>query len=182
MNRHALRQQLRTQRRQLSADQRELAAGQLAKQFQAKNLFADVKHLAVYCAQDGEIDPSEIVRTAREKNILCYLPILEDKKLIFAAYHKDDPCTLNRYGISEPVQKENVITPEQLDAVLVPLVAFDQKGNRLGMGQGYYDRTFAFMNDAIKPKLIGLAYAFQEVEKIIAEEWDVPLHIVVTDR
>jgi 5-formyltetrahydrofolate cyclo-ligase len=69
--------------------------------------------------------------------------------------------------------------------VLLPLVAFDPQGGRLGMGGGYYDRTFAFLNGqkgGQKPKLIGLAHHFQQIPKLPIESWDVPLNAIVTDE
>jgi 5-formyltetrahydrofolate cyclo-ligase len=76
------------------------------------------------------------------------------------------------------------IQPLALDLVLTPLVGFDHKGNRLGMGGGYYDRSFAFLlrrQNWKKPRLVGLAYDFQQLDKLPAKNWDVPLTAVATD-
>jgi 5-formyltetrahydrofolate cyclo-ligase len=66
----------------------------------------------------------------------------------------------------------------------MPLVGFDRLGNRMGMGGGYYDRTLAFMSEhhSGKPKLVGLAHSSQEVELISQQSWDIPLHVIATDR
>jgi 5-formyltetrahydrofolate cyclo-ligase len=70
-----------------------------------------------------------------------------------------------------------------MSLVCLPLVAFDARGNRLGMGGGFYDRTLAFMrNKGQKPSLAGCAYAFQEVPLLPAESWDIPLTLIVTDH
>tara|TARA_B100000676_G_scaffold253991_1_gene260054 strand:+ start:160 stop:384 length:225 start_codon:yes stop_codon:yes gene_type:complete len=65
----------------------------------------------------------------------------------------------------------------------LPLVAFDERGNRLGMGGGFYDRTLAFSRrPGHKPALIGCAYAFQEIRMLPAESWDIPLQYIATDQ
>jgi 5-formyltetrahydrofolate cyclo-ligase len=71
----------------------------------------------------------------------------------------------------------------KLDVVLLPLVAFDRRGNRLGMGGGFYDRTFAprGRGRVSAPRLIGLAHGFQQVAELVDQPWDVPLRGVLTD-
>jgi len=89
----------------------------------------------------------------------------------------------NRFNITEPIDQSATVTAEQLDAVLVPLLGFDQMGNRLGMGGGFYDRSFEFrIKSATKtPVLIGVAYDFQQLDNLPAEPWDVPLDIIITE-
>jgi len=73
--------------------------------------------------------------------------------------------------------------PDQLDVVLVPLVAFDLTCNRIGMGGGFYDRSFEFRkNTPAPPTLVGVAHAFQQVKDVLAQPWDVPLDFVATDN
>lgn len=91
----------------------------------------------------------------------------------------------NRFGIPEPLGK--AVAPQRLDAVCVPLVGFDGRGRRLGMGGGFYDRTFAVnarkkRGNARGPRLIGLAHACQQVGRLPHEDWDVRLTGVVTER
>jgi 5-formyltetrahydrofolate cyclo-ligase len=93
----------------------------------------------------------------------------------------------NAYGIAEPVASATVrISPRDLDAVLMPVVGFDRHGNRLGMGAGYYDRALRHLRDGSRrwrrPRLVGLAFACQEVERIVPSTWDIPLDVVVTER
>jgi len=89
----------------------------------------------------------------------------------------------NQYGIAEPKRNpRDAIAPWKLDIVITPLVAFDRDGNRLGMGKGYYDRTFSTKQHGWrKPKLVGLAFSLQEAT-FIHHAWDVPLDMVVTER
>jgi 5-formyltetrahydrofolate cyclo-ligase len=92
----------------------------------------------------------------------------------------------NRFKIPEPrFEKNRLIAPELLDLVITPLLAFDGKGHRIGMGAGFYDRTFSFLNRSprpSKPLLCGLAYAFQQVADTEPEGWDVSLDYVVTEE
>jgi 5-formyltetrahydrofolate cyclo-ligase len=89
----------------------------------------------------------------------------------------------NRYGILEPKLNCSQICPlPELDYVLMPLVAFDKFGNRLGMGGGFYDRTLARLYEQHwqQPQLIGLAHACQQVDELPIESWDVPLKTIIT--
>jgi 5-formyltetrahydrofolate cyclo-ligase len=90
----------------------------------------------------------------------------------------------NRFGIPEPVCGQ-AMASRWLDLVFVPLVAFDATGTRLGLGAGFYDRALAWRHLRRSwrgPRLIGLAYSFQQVPAIAQQPHDVHLDAVVTDR
>jgi 5-formyltetrahydrofolate cyclo-ligase len=88
-----------------------------------------------------------------------------------------------RFGIRSPAPPASALPFAELDVVLVPLVAFDRHGTRIGMGGGYYDRGFAFRIAAPPPPfLVGLAYHWQLHEPLDRRQWDVPLDAVITDR
>ena len=91
--------------------------------------------------------------------------------------------TLNRFGIWQPLSGRSLDVCE-LDVVVTPLVAFDQNGNRIGMGGGYFDRTFAFLrhrDNWLRPKLIGVAFECQQVEEISPNPWDIRLFRIFTE-
>lgn len=146
------------------------------------------KHIAIYLPNDGEIDPHPYMAMAHRKGVKFYLPVLHPVhagKLVFSPYYDGVELTANRFGIPEPAFSKGLRRPAwALDAVLFPLVGFDENGGRLGMGGGFYDRTFAFSRwrPRLSPKLIGLAHDFQKVETLPIKPWDVPLHSVATDR
>ena len=74
---------------------------------------------------------------------------------------------------------------DDIDLVLVPLLGFDRRGNRLGAGAGYYDRSFAFLKEKPRPAqplLVGIGYHFQELPQLTPQPWDVALDFVATDR
>lgn len=185
----ALRRKMRALRRALSPAQRQQAALQLAAQVAALPLFSDAQHLAGYLAVDGELDPEPLLTQARRLGKQVYLPVLTERPetpLLFAPSQPDSLFKPNRFGIPEPqVPFEALVPAQRLDLVLTPLVAFDTRGNRLGMGGGYYDRTFAFRrapNPRLSPHLLGLAYELQKLAELTAQPWDIPLDGIATER
>ena len=187
-SRNTLRRALRAQRNTLSAAQQLRAAQQLATRLATQPLFRVSRRIAVYLPNDGEIDPVPLMTRIWRMNKTCYLPILSrltHDRLWFAPFTPDTPLTQNRFGIFEPLTPaRNRISAQELDLILMPLVAFDTQGNRLGMGGGFYDKSLAFLRTRRvwrKPHLIGLAHDFQRVDKLTASAWDVPLQAVATD-
>lgn len=180
-----LRRQLRARRRALGPGRQHAAARRLARTVAASPLFLQARRLALYLAADGEIDPAPLARLAWARGKQVFLPVLHplwQDRLLFVAWRPGDRLARNRYGIPEPAALAGQVAPWQLDLVLLPLVGFDAAGNRLGMGGGYYDRTFARRLDwPRKPRLCGLAHRCQQVERLPVRPWDVPLERVFTD-
>jgi 5-formyltetrahydrofolate cyclo-ligase len=145
--------------------------------------------IAIYLPVNGEMDPRPLMDYLWSMGKTLYLPILvnfSERRLWFSAYTPGDPLVYNRYGIPEPGRVHvRRIRTVALDLVLLPLVAFDAMGHRLGMGGGYYDHCFAFINRRShwrKPRLMGLAYEFQRLPLIEPEPWDVPLDAIATEQ
>jgi 5-formyltetrahydrofolate cyclo-ligase len=110
--------------------------------------------------------------------------VLEGMEMHFAALPGGGALTRNFFGILEP-PRDRRADARTLDLVLTPLVAFDSRGGRLGVGRGYYDRCFAFLRHRrswVRPKLVGVGYSFQEIPPIELEPWDVRLWGAVTER
>lgn len=109
-----------------------------------------------------------------------FLPVIvANKQLSFAQWAIDAKLTANRYGIPEPHDQAPRCAVADLDIIILPLVAWDRQGGRLGMGGGYYDRTLAGVRG---PLLVGLSHAQQEVPQVPRDDWDVPLDFVVTEN
>ena len=183
--RRALRREIRRRRRSLSGPERRAAARALSDRLARTHWFLSSRTIAVYLSNDGEIDLSLLVERAWAMGKRTYLPRLFGPRLWFLPFHARSVLACNRFSIPEPVEPpRRRIRPLFLDLVLFPLVAFDGRGNRLGMGAGYYDRTF----EAVRrrawpgPKRIGVAYEIQRVDSLSAADWDVPLDAIVTDR
>lgn len=183
-----LRSLLRDKRQSLTLQQQQEAAERLAVNLLGHPDLRRARHVAVYLPNDSEIDPSVYVSLARLRGIQFYLPVLHPVhagRLVFSPFTDQTPLAPNRFGIPEPAFSHGLKRPPwALDSVLLPLVGFDEAGNRLGMGGGFYDRTFAFTRHRprLAPKLIGLAHECQKVMRLPTENWDVPLHGIVTDQ
>lgn len=181
-----LRREMRAHRRALRASQQRAAARRLARAVTSSVLFLKARRIAVYMAADGEIDPAGICRKAWQLGKQVYLPVLPshgDSRLSFLRYKERAQLRVNRFGIPEPRLSAGRVQPWQLDLVLMPLVAVDAAGNRLGMGGGFYDRTFNARLQATwprRPRLAGLAHTFQCVPALVANPWDVPVGRVFT--
>jgi 5-formyltetrahydrofolate cyclo-ligase len=184
--RRQLRQHLRRKRRALNPQQQRQASKQLDRIFSSNGLLVGIRSIAFYLANDGEIDPSPLMQRALKHNIECYLPVLApNKALWFVRYHRGDRLYPNGFGIPEPAKWKSARKSWSLDLVLMPLVGFDRHGGRLGMGGGFYDRSFSWMKSRPQmrgPKLIGLAHHCQEVQSLALESWDIPVSFVATDK
>ena len=186
--RKALRRELRGRRRSLDAYRRRQAASRLFRQLKRHPWFVRSKRIAFYLAsrREGEIDPAPLLAHALRLGKRCYLPALRRDgplRLVFVRYRARDRLRRSRFGLREPaIVSHRSISPAALGLVLVPLVGFDARGNRMGMGKGYYDRSFAFKRARLRsrPLLLGLAHECQKVEALPAASWDVPLDGVAT--
>lgn len=164
---------------------RESAAVAVAACFAAHSKYQESKSIACYLPNQDEIDTQAIINTIWEHGKACYLPVLQEgKSLAFARFDKDDRLRENQYAIREPENQVRKMSPEKLDLVILPLIAFDRMGHRLGTGGGYYDRTFAFMHGGRnrRPALFGLAFSEQEAEMLPYDPWDVLMDGVITER
>ena len=188
MDSQAVRQQLRQQRRSLDERERSELSSAAIKSLANHRLFRAAKHIACYLPNDGELDLTPLMTQAWAMGKTVYLPVLSSihrNHLHFLPYEPDDTLALNRFGIPEPIiRSRRIIDIKRLDLVFAPLVAFDDNGNRLGMGGGFYDRSFAFLRRRRfwrKPRLIGIAYDFQKTAGLTGNPWDVPLDGVATE-
>ena len=183
-----IRQKIRAQRRALPASTQRQHGQALSQITTREKVYRNSQHIGCYLANDGEIDPHLLIEHARFLNKKIYLPILSQFKpyLYFAPYDETSRLQPNRFNIPEPVcHPSQWKTAAQLDLLLVPLVAFDTNGNRMGMGGGFYDRTLAYLQHRKfwkKPTLVGLAHEIQKVEKLQAQSWDIPLNYIITEK
>lgn len=186
LTRHALRRQARAARRALDDAQRALAATQLCSHLLAAPLLMSARRVAAYAAVASELDLMPLIAALIERGTEVYLPHIEHTAphMRFARWRGQKRFLLpNRFGIPEPVgDAGSMLDAQQLDVVLLPLVAFDDRGQRLGSGAGYYDRALAFrLQSEPPPWLIGIGYACQQVSAIPAASWDVPLDGIATE-
>ena len=188
INNGTIRRNKRLLRNQLSCHEQSTHAFGLANQVCRQLPFLNSNRVACYLANDGEIDPEYIIQTAWHLRKQVYLPVLSpfQSKLYFAPYQAGMAMKLNRFDIWEPAcRPAKWVTAWQLDLMLLPLVAFDENGNRLGMGGGFYDRSLAYRQSrthSLRPKLIGLAHELQREQQLTANSWDIPLDMIATEE
>ncbi len=186
LSRKELRQTLRQARRSLEPRARAEKEAAILQALSRHPHLKRLRHLALYWPGDGEVD-LRLFQTLKNPAQHSYLPVLaRGSRLRFAPWTPQSTLRPNRFGIPEPhVQPREYLRPSQLDAVLMPLVGFDKQGNRLGMGGGFYDRSFAFRHARRrwrKPLLIGVAFELQRCTPLPAAAWDVPLDGIVTEH
>ncbi|MCK5896849.1 MAG: 5-formyltetrahydrofolate cyclo-ligase [Cocleimonas sp.] len=185
ISKNTLRIQLRQQRHVLTKKQQANYSQQICQQVAQSSCFRKAQNIAFYTPVQGEASPLPLQKMANKS---FYLPVLSSAQafhLIFIKINKETQYKKNIYGIPEPIHTtKDIIPSEKLDLVIMPLVAVDKEGNRMGMGGGYYDRSFAFKKDQkiSYPQLLGFAYDFQLVEAISTEPWDVPLDFIASNK
>ena len=186
-NRKALRASLRQSRQELSPEKQHVAARSLLDLIGHQDFFRVAQCIAFYQVIDGEIDPKLLLDLALSEGKACFLPVLsrENPEFVsFSPYDADTPLVENQWGIAEP-SPEAIVSPTNFDVVFVPLVGFNEQCFRLGMGKGFYDRTFSFkiFNRRSRPLLVGLAHESQLVKEAFpVENWDVRLDAIATDK
>ena len=175
-----IRKELRKIRRSIDQSSRKKQGKQLLYQCQKNALFRNAKHVAIFIPNDGEIETKDTINFLVRQGYFVYLPILVGEKLKFAKLGRF--FKKNRFGISEPIFSP-LLGAHKMDIILMPLVGFDKHKNRLGMGGGFYDKTLSFHtkpNEFRVPKLFGLAFDTQEVDRLTSQPWDVPVDGIVT--
>ena len=186
----AARRQLRTvlaaRRRSVPSHERAQAARRVAHSVDRALYLRANWRIAVYAALPEELDTAPLIALLSRRGCRIYLPRIDRRRASRAMQFVEmrGPLQHNRLGIAEP-RTGAVLGARWLDVVFLPLLGFDRHGLRLGTGGGYYDRAFAFRRWRSAwhaPRLVGLAYAFQQVERIAPASHDVLMDAVVTDE
>jgi 5-formyltetrahydrofolate cyclo-ligase len=183
IDRDRLRQQLRASRRAIPAPQRIAAAENLARHLLSLPFLPEIGPVAGYWAMDGEI-ALHAWQLQLPPTLTYCLPVLSGDVLQFAPWRPGSPLVTNRYGIPEPdTAPSALIDAADMAMVIVPAVGFDRDGNRLGMGGGWYDRSFSFRHSRPAPPwLVGAAFGIQQLAGISVQDWDVRLDAICTEH
>ncbi|MFL0810909.1 MAG: 5-formyltetrahydrofolate cyclo-ligase [Agarilytica sp.] len=186
LDKQKLRQHYRALRRNLNATEQRCASTNLLRKLNRLAIYRQARNIALYLPNDGELNLSALLkRNTPNANKHYYLPrITAGKHMRFGRYSGPQGLRRNLYRIPEPLPRCPTINAQNLDLVLLPLVAFDHQGHRLGMGGGYYDRAFDFKRNTphSPPTLVGIAHHCQQVSEIPSDAWDVPLDFILTDQ
>jgi 5-formyltetrahydrofolate cyclo-ligase len=184
------RRRLRALRAGLPDAERAAAERAIQLELRRLRLWQPGRRVAAFIGMPGEVDLRPCFTDAWRRGVRLYVPLilsLRAGSMAFVPFDSDARTRRNGFGIDEPVVPiARRVSALQLDAILVPLVGFDTNGHRLGMGAGFYDRALRRRLDRSqafrRPRLIGVAYAIQEVDRIERAPWDVPLDAVVTEH
>lgn len=183
MNKQEQRIKAQAQRRNIAADTKSRWDKQIAQHCASFVPLITSQTTGSYLATEEEVD-TRLVHSSLNKD--WYVPRITDYENCKMSFHQlGEPLIANRFGIDEPEAAAKSVAANELDLVLIPLLAYDLQGNRLGMGGGFYDRALAFKQTnrkRSKPLVVGLAYALQQQKFIEPEIWDVPLDAIITEN
>lgn len=188
MDKAALRRQLRERRKAVTASQRRTAGHSLVRFALRHRLLSRKRRIGIYIPAKGEIDVLPLLGRALRMGAQCFLPVVPGrwkKKLWFSRLGKRPEWVLNRYGIPEyrhPLAR--VVRAYGLDLLFIPLLGFDSRGYRLGMGGGYYDASLVHLKRLHvwkRPRVVGVAFSLQEVDRVPNDPWDIPLDALLTE-
>jgi 5-formyltetrahydrofolate cyclo-ligase len=183
-DRRALRRELRARRRAIQGKDREWAARKLARRVAATGWLRPGTRVGLYLSMDEELDTAPLLRLAQTRGCRIALPritSIRHHRMRFQDYN--GMASRGPFGILAP-QSGALRSARELDVVFLPLVGFDARGNRIGMGRGFYDRHFAHRLRLVhwrRPLLVGLAYQLQQVDSLPSQVHDVPLDAIVTE-
>ncbi|NNM59997.1 MAG: 5-formyltetrahydrofolate cyclo-ligase [Legionellales bacterium] len=184
-----LRRLLIAKRTSLSSDERQKAEKNIVERIVKTVQWQSAQKIASYAPFKSEVNLSDLHESAWQEKKTLYLPVLQHDQLVFAPYLPNSAMRLNQYQISEvDTDSDTLVTGCVLDLLLIPVVGFDNRAYRLGMGKGYYDKTLStLLNEPLpkfakRPFFMGVAFACQEVIKLPIDPWDIPLDMIVTEK
>lgn len=138
--------------------------------------FVKAQTIGIYVSYKNEVDTHQIIKEYCNQKVIA-VPKVSGKTMDFYQIHSFDELSIGAYSLLEP-PTTNFISKQQIDLLIVPMVAFDDKNHRIGYGGGFYDRYL----QEYAGKSIGLAYHFQQVETMDVEVHDIPMDVIVTDQ
>jgi 5-formyltetrahydrofolate cyclo-ligase len=183
-SRSELRQKLRSLRNGLSESRRTAHDAAIGRYLLELVRARRAGSIACYWPFNGEPDITPVYKQMMADGGRLALPVINGDnagRMEFHVWRADTDLAKNSYGIFEP-QATGIVPVSGLDMLIVPLVAYDRFGNRLGMGSGYYDRCLETIRDLDTPLRVGVAYSLQEIDPLASEAWDVPLHGLVNEH
>tara|TARA_Y100000389_G_C17396076_1_gene482586 strand:+ start:763 stop:1293 length:531 start_codon:yes stop_codon:yes gene_type:complete len=172
-------------RRNMSVGKRRIASEVISEKIIFSNEYINANLVACYLPMIDEVDIRKIIEHGWRAKKRIFLPkIYNNDEMLFHEIQPNTSLSKSKKNIWEPVFG-NFIRAKELQLVITPTVAYDKKNNRIGMGQGYYDKCFSFLRDKkkiSKPKLIGAAFHCQKIEKISVKTWDIRLFQVFSEK
>jgi 5-formyltetrahydrofolate cyclo-ligase len=187
---NVVRRRMRALRRNLEPEFRRAAQQAIRLHLRKLGIWKRDRRVSTFLSFGGEVDLRGTFADAWSAGAKLYVPLIARRRsghLSFVPIARETQFRINWYGIEEPASGlKGQKFLREMDVVLVPTLAFDAHGHRLGMGAGYYDRAMQRRLDRSRswrrPLLVGIAFGLQQVEAIERQPWDVPLDMIVTER
>lgn len=181
MNKKVIRKQMLLKRKSLPKDTYAKASKTINQQILSLSTYKKSKKIGLYMGFNNEINLNEVWQNALQNSKSCFFPRVQDARNMHFYKAEDlNDFIKNKWGILEPLAKtEDYLAPSALEIIILPLVAFDITGHRIGMGAGYYDKA---LQNCGSTTLVGVGYEFQKVASINAETWDIKLDIMITEK
>ena len=176
LSKSELRRTILKQRESLSAAEWQIKSSLIGDRLRNLPLFKEAKTILAYFSfrQEADLTPLFLLN----KN-WCF-PRCVNKSLIWHLWHPGKSFSISKYGIKEPLKTAPIITPQSADLILVPTVACDQQGHRLGYGGGFYDRLLISNQCSCIPT-IGIVYDFAYISQLPIDPWDIKLDFICTE-
>jgi len=175
----ALREDRKAWRERLSQSERDRMSRMICRR--AAGLLAPCRTVCLYMSKPPEVDTRPLAGHLLREGVCLVVPVIEKDTRTLRLSAVTDLSTLvqSTFNVPEPIGSEIPVDPASVDAAVVPMIAFDRGGSRLGYGAGYYDR---FLSLHTHIRTIGLAFSGQEVAGIPADPLDIPMDAIVTER
>jgi len=173
MEKREIRRKIKNLRMMLSEAEKEAAAADVFGKLERTASFMMAEKICMYNSLPDELTTKSFLRKWHGKKKF-FLPRVNGVNLDILPYNPS-AVSIGAFDIEEPIG-DDIINPDELDLIIVPAVAYDRNGNRLGRGKGFYDRLLA----TTKASTIGVAYDFQLFDELPKEEHDIPVHMVIT--
>lgn len=180
MPKKSLRRAMLDRRSGLSPDEWTSLSRGIQQNFLDSALYAGAKILALYAPVKREVDTAVVMREALADGKIVLFPVVAGGALLFREVTGDHDFVRGAFGIAEPCDACPGRLPDEADGIVVPGVAFDRSGRRIGYGRGYYDRTLHRLEGT--GRLVGFGFDFQLVDEIVGEPHDVALDLIITER
>lgn len=172
-----IRLRIKAQRETLGKDTMDLASDAITRAFNGAGLLADLRSVLCYLPVNNEVETKRLIADLRAMEKQVFVPAFDNDSglYVFAKFNGWDKQELGPYGVKQPVDSGET---EKIDLAILPGLAFDLTGNRLGYGKGVYDKLLA-KSTAFR---VGLAYDFQVLESLPVEEHDLKMDMVITEK
>lgn len=179
-----LRKRMRSVRAALPASAIAERSRLIADRVSALEAWSRAKTVALFSSMADEVQCEALVLRAKEQGKRVVLPVVVDEEpgLIFRVSVDGErayPLAMSAFGIDEPTESAPTVAFDEVDLVIVPALALDDRGHRIGYGRGYYDRTLV---RCARARRVAVAFDFQLIAEVPTRAGDEPVHEVVTDK